>query len=600
MPKISSVDLQVIGIALPSDRLGLVVGQLCVDVTAHEPYQCDPARVAEQLEAIGSTLAVARECHHGAAKTHFTIFPEYGLPGIAAVDLIDGALQEEAWPTCTVVIGGVHGLTKAEFVTITQKEGTNLCAENAVATIKDDEWINCAVTWVKRPTGVIERWIQPKLSPAWPEWNVNDAAMFCGKSVWVFRGELDDGTAYRFCTLICYDWIGPPTGVKNWNDVFAKLQAELEAAGGEEISVSWFFVVQRNEKPSHSTFLNEVGRFYDQTIIKKVKRDKTCVVFANTAAMRHPGRSDKYGGTSLIFSRQTLFKEGDCQATYSKGGKRYRDSDLLNPYFDNYFRERGACVHSFAVVNPASLQAGAAGKQMAIERAFVFPLYGVQDDPRVPGDAVPASVKWLNDELDDVQSLANKYADAALVTALGTVHQAVISDLRKLPAREASRAVGLATCNTDGKDRDADNWDKDEGHALRHVVNTLDILGLAAPVVHQNDDVGHGVGQIGGAAVDIVAITGETHGKCLGHSEKKVVPGNLRNVVVVIRDEDNQPLDPREGKFLRPKTGKLGQDAKITDPKSRVIYVAYSDILTAYRQSQTVAELEAKLNAAAA
>lgn len=596
MLKTSYVDLEALGISLASDRLGIVIGQLFVDITPHEPYQCKPELVVSQLEAIAATLAISRACQHGVGKTHFTLFPEYGLPGIAAVDLIDNSLVDVNWPTGTIVIGGIDGLTKAEFAMLVGRPNTHLCAENAIENIKDGEWINCAVTWVKRPDDVVERWIQPKLSPAWQEQNFDDAAMYRGKSVWIFRGKLDDDTVYRFCSLICYDWVGPPTGMKNWNGVFAQLQAELNASGGEELSVSWFFVVQRNPRPSHPSFLNEVVRFYDQTTVKKIRRDKTGLLFANSSAMPRPGKSDSFGGTSLVFSKQTLFKEGECQPTYSKGGPRYRGSELLKDHFDNYFRERGACIQSFAVVNPGSLQAGAAGKQLAIERAFVFPLYGVTD-PRVPGNVVPASVKWLNDELDDMRSLADKYPDDKLKTDLNDVHQSVVVGLRSLQSAQANRTLLLAT--SDAKERNADNWDEEERHALKHVVDTLDIFALAGGISHNNDDVGHGVGQIAGVDVDIVAVLGETHDRCLSHSEKKIVPGVQRNVIVVTRDEDNQPWDPREGKFLRAKPVKIGEESKITDPQSRFIHMAYSNLLNMYRQSQSVAELEAKLDAAA-
>jgi hypothetical protein len=52
MLKTNFVDLEALGILLASDRLGIVVGQLCVDLTAHEPYRCKPELVDAQLEAI--------------------------------------------------------------------------------------------------------------------------------------------------------------------------------------------------------------------------------------------------------------------------------------------------------------------------------------------------------------------------------------------------------------------------------------------------------------------------------------------------------------------------------------------------------------------
>jgi hypothetical protein len=35
--------------------------------------------------------------------------------------------------------------------------------------------------WVKDANGSLERWIQPKLHPAWPEMNISHQHMFRGK-----------------------------------------------------------------------------------------------------------------------------------------------------------------------------------------------------------------------------------------------------------------------------------------------------------------------------------------------------------------------------------------------------------------------------------
>src|SRR5712692_5680657 len=99
-----------------------------------------------------------------------------------------------------------------------------------------------------------------------------------------------------------------------------------------------------------------------------------CLVFANSAGKSVAGQTDQYGNTSLIFSRQTLFADPKCYATFCNGGSRLRSSTLLSAYRDILFRERGACIHSFSQVNPNSLNAGAAGKTIAVQRAFVFPL----------------------------------------------------------------------------------------------------------------------------------------------------------------------------------------------------------------------------------
>jgi hypothetical protein len=240
----------------------------------------------------------------------------------------------------------------------------------------------------------------------------------------------------------------------------------------------------------------------------------------------------------------------------------------LNGYHDNYFREAGACIYSFAVVNPASLQVGAAGKQLAIERAFVFPLYGVVD-PRAPGDVVPASIKWLNDELDNIGSLADRYPSDALKGDLLEAHRHVVAGLRTLRSSQANHAIAIATSVAGEKGRNAEHWETEETRALSHIVNTLDIFSVITPVTHSDDNIGHAVGRVGGADVDIVAVLGETHEKCLSYADKKIVPGVLRAVFVISKDEDGRLWDPREGSFLRKNLVK-GGEMRFTDPKARM------------------------------
>ena len=60
---------------------------------------------------------------------------------------------------------------------------------------------------------------------------------------------------------------------KAWEWILADLHAQASKTEGD-FSLSWFFVVQRNPKPPHTTFLTEVGRFFDQTALPIIKRDR--------------------------------------------------------------------------------------------------------------------------------------------------------------------------------------------------------------------------------------------------------------------------------------------------------------------------------------
>ena len=113
MIHIARVDLTECGILLPHDRVGLVIAQPHLTLTQQEPFRTVPARKAGLLANLTATLTVSRASPHHAGKTHFTIFPEYSIPGLDGVDLIDAALADQQWPTGTMVIGGVDALSKS-------------------------------------------------------------------------------------------------------------------------------------------------------------------------------------------------------------------------------------------------------------------------------------------------------------------------------------------------------------------------------------------------------------------------------------------------------------------------------------------------------
>jgi hypothetical protein len=130
------------------------------------------------------TLKVSRAAQRGSPKTHFTIFPEYSIPGPDGIALVETALRASGWPTGTIVIGGTDALSKPDFVTLAAGTGTHLdTTHNALAGIGQNQWINCAVIWVKAEDGTVDRWLQPKLCPAGPERNVQFQDMFQGSSV---------------------------------------------------------------------------------------------------------------------------------------------------------------------------------------------------------------------------------------------------------------------------------------------------------------------------------------------------------------------------------------------------------------------------------
>ena len=120
MVAVLKVHFASLGVALPRGEVAMVVAQPYVVLGTQEPFTWVPAEQQRALECIDETLAVSRSCAHGADKTHFTVFPECTLPGLDGVDRITAAMQAGEWPTETVVIGGVDGLTKNQFVELVQ------------------------------------------------------------------------------------------------------------------------------------------------------------------------------------------------------------------------------------------------------------------------------------------------------------------------------------------------------------------------------------------------------------------------------------------------------------------------------------------------
>jgi len=593
MVHVETVDLALRGVQLPSDRVGMVIAQPHISLTVAEPYQCTAETKQQQLAVLTDTLAVARDARHGAPKTHFTVFPEYSIPGPEGIAQVEAALRAADWPTGTIVIGGTDALSKQDFVTLAGEPATHLdTIHNELNRIVQNEWINCGITWVKAEDGTVERWLQPKLYPAWPEQNIHYQDMFRGNSVFAFKGPLENDTQYRFFSLVCFDWIATVHNQKAWRWVMEDLRQQASRAQAE-LSLSWLFIIQCNRKPSDDTFLTEVTSFFDQTTLPNVRRDRTCLVFANSAGRPVPGRADLYGNTSLVFSRQTLFADPKCYPTFSNGGPRFRSSTLLSAHRDVLFRERGACIHSFLQVNPNSLNAGAAGRAIALENAFVFPLGGTID-PRTPAAGVPACIKWLNDELDYLVSLSAQYPSAALAAQADTTHRQSILALRGISPQSATHAMKLAA--NESRADDADDWDRTEAEALEHLVYTLDIIGLGFPQPTVGVDPAHATVVMNNQMVDLLAIRGNTHEACIEHS-KRFLPLARRQVLLISRDRDNTPWRRKFGSFLQPNSPQLGEERNFTDPNAASLHLGYHKLLHIFRNSATAAAVQGAINA---
>ena len=471
MIRIETVDLGQRRIRFPNNRVGMVLAQPYLPnthLTGTEPYRFTDQAKPRQILAIARTLEVALQAPHGLQKTHFTVFPEYSIPGADGIAEIERVLGSDCWPIGSVVIGGTDALTRDEYRHLVEQDSTHVDeACNGAGAVPKNRWVNCAVTWIKSADSV-ERWIQPKLHPAWDEIDVRCEQMFRGGSVFLFSGRLEtDSTPFQFATLICYDWIASIGGQVPVQALLADIHSR---ADGYQQPLSWVFVIQRNRKPSDESFLTGIIEFFDQTKSPNAIRTNASLIFANTAGRETPGRAGDYGGTSVVFSPQSQFKPGTCPPTVSNGGARFRNgSNLLlrRNCTDVYFRESGACIHSFAQVNPGSISTGPE-RVLPVDRAYVFPVLG-ENEPRTPGEAVAAAVKWTNDELDEATSMSAHCQDAPLRVNVDALHNQAVGALRSLSASRAKEAIELATQRSG--DTNEDEWQEEESLGLEHLLN---------------------------------------------------------------------------------------------------------------------------------
>ncbi|WP_327478026.1 hypothetical protein [Frateuria sp.] len=589
--RVIEIDIGQLDVRFPRGEVGMVIAQPYVDFAQVEPFPLLPKWRDAALSGIDSTLAVALQRAHGAEKTHFTIFPECTLPGLAGFDRITSAMAEGNWPTGTVVIGGFEGLTPEQFGELVQRPGTTYDdVGSSLDRIRADQWVNCCATWAKIGPGEVRCWIQTKIEPAGVELQVHHESMFKGQSIFLFKGTYADSlTPYRFATLVCYDWIGVRDQRRIWEWLLQYIE-QTAAAKEAQLPLTWLFVAQCNPRPSHASFMSQVQPFFNPLQFPNVLRDGTSLVMANVAGNAVPGTASKYGQSAVIFASDKFIKP-ENMPTYC-GGELQRPGNPLENFRDAVFRERGACIHSFRQLNPLALAPGAAGKKLAIADATVHPYPG-SVDPRSPSGLVPAVVKWVNDELDDsAKSLQVSFPALPLAAAAGAAHQRSVNALRWLPWRALDRTILVATPETGS---DPDKWKSTQSHAVRHVLHTFSILEAA-----QYSATFHGNGAQativkGESSVEVVAVMGKSHEDCDKHV-LNLMPDHRGQLLLVSRDEHNTSWDPRM-RSLFDQVAEPINELNFTDPTSAVIRVGYQDVLKAYQDAANEMELREALDA---
>ena len=585
-------DLPASSISLPADHVRITMCQPYLPDAAFGPEE--PYRLVEdvrpgQLDAIRSTLDTVSKDAERSFISHFTVFPEYSIPSGEGVALVDKSLRSDAWPSSTVVIGGIDGLTKDQYASLVGEENTRVdMARNGPDKVRANQWVNCAIVWMKYADGQVYRWIQPKLSPAWEERDVYCDQLFQGRSIFLFRGIRSDDSSFALCTLVCYDWIAEEGSLTAYERVLR--HAHQEAGVHSHSPLTWVFVIQRNPKPSHSSFLQSTLDFFDQSKYPKADRLGACVIFANSAGNARPGRCGEFGTSALVHSRKGYFSDLSCPSTYSNDSAKFRDgSEALagSACHDVVFRERGACVHVFEQINPRSLAVAAGGRSPAIRADSVHPIVGDQE-PRAPSGPVAAAIKWMHDTLDGLpEDLAGYNED--LAERLCESRAVIVAGLRVLTARDCTVAMELGVPNASSN---ADAWTKVESEALEHIVDSLAILGMQAKVTEIGRRSAHALVDHGGTEVEILAVVGESHDACREHANKAQTDGRGPPVVLVSKDRRNSRWNAAFGSILEPRTTcDFSRNDRITDPPGVAAQIGFQDLFSIYQGASAAEEI---------
>lgn len=597
----------IINVTFPPDKLGIVMMQPYIRLNGDaQPYKwfTDNNKVTNQLAVIKHTLSISKEKTHGANKTHFTLFPEYSIPGLEGVKLIDDVVNESDWENGTIIIGGIHGLNKTEYTELCGQSNVEVANCNKPVNVSTTEWVNCIITWVKETDGKIIKFVQPKCCPCLEETFLPDSEMFKGNAITMFKCKRDN-IDFRFLSMICYDWIGSLNGNLFFWNVLEKIQ---EIFLNDARPLDLCFVIMHNPKPNDSKFLQNARDFFQlNNNYTGVLRHNTLLFFVNSAGGNLPGQYVRYGGSCIIYSPDSRYFTTGNLSTYATSTKKIRKSNILDRCKDSYLREQGECVHSLNLTLPHVINLDHTGRQKHL-KAKVHPIDTTSTDKRIPNEEVPASVKWINDKLDiDCSSSCNSlYEHPNFCAQIETSHKELISQLRKL---DDKRIVNFIECaifdlllflkngkdlrNTHFEDRIirgnvkqhiVDHWEEEEITVLKEILYILSILKICYLSLTIENSIYHASIECRGQLFNILYVE---HVNDFDTLQKTILSDGKSIVILILKT--NHVL--QNITHVKDDTGK----SKFTDPFNNVRYINFADFYNVYKLSNNVQDIKQNL-----
>lgn len=529
-------------LTFPSDWIKMVAMQPHIHLTDTKPsFKWPDSEKEKQIAGIKRTLEIAME-----QQAHFTLFPEYSIPGLKGIRVINDVIANSDWPNGTIIMGGIDGLSKEEYQQLCTLPNTNCHPNSGPDYVGKTEWVNCSVTWVKDNHGNhgnITKYVQPKISPAKDESLTPLKSFFRGSVVNFYKGTFSrpDSTFYEFSffSLICFDWIDQSSGCRINERVLQHLNTTQR-------TLEWIFLLQHNLKPNHPPFLDSTRHFFNNSICNNVIRHDSVVIFANTASDDKPTSysPNNFACSSVVFhpSANVLSDERISRPTICSKRGKYRNLDTCH---DIVFREMGACIHSFKIHIPRFSPLDSSGRCLPIEQAYVHPINDGAYDPRLPGGEVPACTKWVNDNLDDTIPLNNHIHINHLSVEAENSHAIVVNHIRQLSADKHELNIHYASAfhlpKLEGDIwRNVDNWNQEEENALKHMLYTLAMINIAYTTDLQNNEL-HATIIVNDKPVEVITIRGATHDDCFTYF-KEYVPIAISRKIFLITQDDNSSI----------------------------------------------------------
>lgn len=325
---------------------------------------------------------------------NFILMPEYSIHGIIGIDELIGGLRSSDIEE-QILIGGIEGLTKNDFVTLLGKSSFKSPIKEKMkiwaSQQPEGKWFNVAII-IEKFNDEIMFYLQPKMLPS----PVGEVLGNMAEGKWVVFFSTNTERPLHFFNLICYDWVGSSEGKKILNVIAKKIIEGKHNINMREHCIA--FVPQYNPQPNHLEFKNSIKEFLCNCPDWSSIHGRNAITFMlNVAANK-----DKFGETSIIINNGPYNCQDNVLPTYSIVNRKE-----LEAYTDVIFRQKRECIHAVELAMPFSIDDRSNSNRYPCIQAIVHTIDGqpVENDPRYPNP--PGSVcgysKVLNDFIDIVR-----------------------------------------------------------------------------------------------------------------------------------------------------------------------------------------------------